>query len=131
MRITLIQAEIDLAIMNYINSQVNVKEGMTISVDLSATRGENGFTATIDIISAKVPKLEPVKKDISESKPEAPSEVEKAVPPVKEEPKPLNLVQPVTEATKQEPEQPVVIAPAVERPRSLFQGLQKPINPSN
>ena len=49
MLITIVQAEIELAIKNYINTQVNLKEGQEISIDLRATRGAEGATAIIDI----------------------------------------------------------------------------------
>lgn len=49
MKITIDQAEIETAIKAHIASQVSVKEGMTISVDLRATRGETGMQANITI----------------------------------------------------------------------------------
>lgn len=49
MQITLVQSEIEQALKNYINEQVNVKEGMDIVIVLKATRGEEGTTAVIDI----------------------------------------------------------------------------------
>ena len=52
MKIIIVQAEIEQAIRDYINSQLNVKDGHEIQIDLAATRGENGFTATIDIVAA-------------------------------------------------------------------------------
>ena len=121
MRITLIQSEIETAIINYINAQVNVREGMSIVVDLSATRGENGFTATIDIVNAKAVKTIP--------------QVVAPVVPIPE------VVGEITEPTKEmevvtpipAPVQPVVnplAALAADRPRSLFAGLQKPTNQS-
>ena len=50
MQIVLIQAEIETAIRNYVNSKVKVNEGQDIRIDLSASRGPEGFRATIDII---------------------------------------------------------------------------------
>lgn len=55
MQITLVQAEIEQAITAYIHSQINVKDGMEIKIDLSATRGTDGFKATIDIVAATAP----------------------------------------------------------------------------
>ena len=49
MKITIDQAEIETAIKAHIASQVSVKEGMSISVDLRATRGETGMQANITI----------------------------------------------------------------------------------
>lgn len=50
MQIILVQAEIETAIRNYVNSKVKVNEGQDIRTDLSASRGPEGFRATIDII---------------------------------------------------------------------------------
>lgn len=50
MQITLIQSEIEQALTNYINDIMTVKDGMTISITLRATRGEEGTTAVIDIL---------------------------------------------------------------------------------
>lgn len=52
MQITLNQAEIEKAIQNYVNEQVNIRDGQEISIDLRAGRGPEGFTATIDIVPA-------------------------------------------------------------------------------
>jgi len=54
MQIIIVQSEIELAIQNYIKSQINLREGQNISVDLTATRGEAGFKAVIDITSNTV-----------------------------------------------------------------------------
>lgn len=52
MQIIIVQAEIETAIRNFITSQINLREGQNITVDLTATRGESGFKAVIDIASA-------------------------------------------------------------------------------
>lgn len=49
MKITIVQSEIEQAITNYINEQVNVRPGQKIEIDLAATRGSQGFTAEINI----------------------------------------------------------------------------------
>lgn len=49
MQITLDQTEIEAALRRYVEEQVNIREGNEISIDLKAGRGENGFSATIDI----------------------------------------------------------------------------------
>lgn len=139
MRITLVQAEIDLAIVNYINSQVNVKDGMTITVDLSATRGENGFTATIDIVHANSPRITRDMPKVTTATVAAAVVDLKAESADPAQPTPVTLV-----AEKQEPVAVVqetapkveatvaqvnpLVTPAAERPRSLFAGLQKPVN---
>ncbi len=50
MQIIIVQSEIEEAIRNHINSQIMVQDGMRIDIDLSATRGPEGFRATIDIV---------------------------------------------------------------------------------
>ena len=54
MQIVLIQAEIEKAIRNYVNSIVKVAEGVDIVIDLKSTRGDTGFTANIDLVEADV-----------------------------------------------------------------------------
>lgn len=49
MQITIVQAEIEQAIRDYVSSQLKVADGMEMTIDLSATRGAEGFKATIDI----------------------------------------------------------------------------------
>lgn len=49
MQITLNQVEIETALKAYINDQINIKDGMEITIDLKAGRGPEGFSATIDI----------------------------------------------------------------------------------
>ena len=54
MQIVLIQAEIEKAIRNYVNSIVKVAEGVDIVIDLKSTRGDTGFTANIDLVETDV-----------------------------------------------------------------------------
>lgn len=51
MQIIIVQSEIETAIRNHILSLIDIKEGARIDIDLSATRGADGFKATIDIVS--------------------------------------------------------------------------------
>ena len=50
MQITIVQNEIEKAIREYVGRQLLVAEGMKMIIDLAATRGAEGFKATIDII---------------------------------------------------------------------------------
>lgn len=54
MQIVLIQAEIEKAIRNYVNSIIKVAEGVDIVIDLKSTRGDTGFTANIDLVESGV-----------------------------------------------------------------------------
>lgn len=49
MQITLIQAEIELAIREFVNKRVSIAEDINVAIDLRATRGDLGFTAVIDL----------------------------------------------------------------------------------
>ena len=51
MQITLNQDEIIEAVVAYVHGQISVAPNQKIEVDLKAGRGENGFTATLDIRS--------------------------------------------------------------------------------
>lgn len=50
MLITLVQSELETAIKDYVHSIMHIKEGMEIIIELRAGRGENGYTANIDIV---------------------------------------------------------------------------------
>lgn len=52
MKITIVQREIEEAVRDYINKQIAVQEGMEITMDFTATRGDDGLTAAIDISPA-------------------------------------------------------------------------------
>lgn len=158
MQVTLVQSEIEQALREFINSQINIKDGMEIVIVLKATRGDEGTTAIIDIVKpepvADVVKAtavtsEPKARTVTAAKSEVVKEtptkaaaVEKATPVVTEEP--------VQEAQQQDqlPDTDSDAAeagsngsgqvggatdePAPERPvskaASLFSGLQKPKN---
>lgn len=63
MRITIVESEIHDAIKAHILSQISVKEGSEITIDLRATRGAEGFMADIEITNgtpAAVSKAAPV-----------------------------------------------------------------------
>lgn len=149
MQIKLIQTEIEDAIRNYIQEQVTVKDGMEINIDLSATRGPEGFIANVEIVRAGTGSAQPA--ETAQPAPAAtpatpvrtPSAIRKAAPipakpaataPVEAE---INenaaaadvldvaeeAPQPAAEATEAAPATP---APAAGR--SLFGGLSKPTN---
>jgi hypothetical protein len=52
MQVILSQDEIISALEQYVRNQISIKEGQTIVIDLKAGRGENGFTANLDIQQA-------------------------------------------------------------------------------
>ena len=118
MQITITQTEIELAITDYIKSQINVRDGMEIKIDIKATRGDQGMTAMIDIVPASTV-AQPATAAVTKSRP--PKEE------VKETPVELNEndngPEPEPEAEKTEPK------PEKETKRSgLFADLKKPEN---
>ena len=144
MQITLVQAEIEQALTEYIHRQINVREGMHIEIDLAATRGQQGFTAMIDIVPDDAPPLavstptpRPAMRNITRTKEASASVLGVSAAPVAVEvpvQQELPIEVPAVEEAKAE-------TPAVEddaavdavmqttgnRP-SLFGGLKKPVN---
>ena len=55
MQITITQVEIEQAIEARIRSQIMVREGFRIDIDLKATRGPEGYQAVIDIVEEDAP----------------------------------------------------------------------------
>ncbi|QIG68806.1 holliday junction resolvase RusA-like protein [Rhizobium phage RHph_Y2_6] len=62
MRISLVQSEIELALQRYIGAQLNVADGKAFKISLAATRGEQGFTAEIEIVDAVPEEPEPARR---------------------------------------------------------------------
>lgn len=59
MQIKLVQVEVETAIREYVAKRLTLAAGTDVKIDLSATRGADGITATIDLVepgasSAKV-----------------------------------------------------------------------------
>lgn len=49
MLITLVQNEIEQAIRDYVLARIRIQDGLDMQIDLAATRGIEGFKATINI----------------------------------------------------------------------------------
>lgn len=49
MKITLVQNEIEEAIKQYLGGQMTIAKGMAITIELKATRGDEGYMAFVDI----------------------------------------------------------------------------------
>jgi len=69
MQIILNQDEIEQAIDAYVRSQISINDDQEVAVELKAGRGENAFSATLDIRQAQ-PKTAP-KKTATRSRPTA------------------------------------------------------------
>lgn len=75
MQITLNETEIFQALEDYVRSQISINDSQRVEIDLKAGRGENGFSATLDISaadSAPAPKQEPAPKAAKPPKEKAP-----------------------------------------------------------
>lgn len=77
MQVIIVQAEIETAIRNHILSLVSVNPGMRVDVDIAATRGKDGFSATIDIVPEA---SEPTKKASDAEQESQPEVAEKKTP---------------------------------------------------
>ena len=58
MQIILDQNEIEQALREHLNTKFRINEGQDITIEMKAGRGENGFTANIDIVPAGTSKPE-------------------------------------------------------------------------
>ena len=127
MQIILVQAEIEEALKDYITQRITLTNGSTIQIDLSATRGADGYKATIDILPADghvtAPATPAAATKVAQVKaaPVAAAPVTEAQDPVAEVP--------VTEPVEEEPK-PVeeMQAEPAEAPKSLFAGISRPKN---
>ena len=128
MQITIVQAEIEQAITDFIHRQINVREGMLIQIDLKATRGDAGFQAVIDIVDpntalASTP-IHAHKQDRVEPEPAQPIAVPTQEPsPVvgpEGEPEPARVRTRVVRAVRQAP-----VEKSVEK--STEKPLEKPV----
>ena len=144
MQITLNQTEIETALRRYVNDQVNVREGHEITIDLKAGRGENGFSATIDIVPAgsgtpvEAPEPAPPTKPVTISKvrgtttsapvPDGPEIVQEAAGEAAGETATETQAEPETAATGQEADSTDEETSPAEKPKSLFANLGKPKN---
>ena len=143
MQITLNQDEIETAIKNYVNQQVNIREGQEITIDLKAGRGENGFSATIDIVPEGTPKLitkvvKTLPSDLPGPGPTPPPQTNEAAPETVQEaaseaavpaatPVPAEEAKAADEPAAAQTEAVEEAAPEAPR-KSLFGGLGKPRN---
>ena len=143
MQIILPQSELEQAITDYVHGIMNIKDGNTMTIDLKAGRGLDGFTATVDIVKSGtpvpaktvVPAAIPLKECIvapMKLTPRSPAKEEPAAVVVVEE---VIVVTPevTAVATKSEQQEAAVetkeeatteATPAVRRP--LFGSLKKP-----
>ena len=80
MQITLNQSEIKKAIIGYIESQGVVLEEEHTSVSLTAGRGTNGMSATVDIYTTKEEQVTSVKKETQKEPEQKQAEQKEDIP---------------------------------------------------
>lgn len=73
MQITLNETEIMAALETYVRSRISINDDQSLEIDMKAGRGENGPTATIDIVPANA---EPA--PVAEEKPQRQPKAKKA-----------------------------------------------------
>ncbi len=135
MKIIIVQAEIEEAIINHILGQMTISEDQELSVDLSATRGADGMTAEI-IVKAKAAAEAPVRKKAATAAPSKPASVTKTPAPTATVATPAVVEEAVVEEPSEEntsiaaqaegtEETAVDAAPAG---KSIFGSLARPTN---
>jgi hypothetical protein len=122
MKITINQVEIEAAITAYIMSQVAIRPGQRITIDLKATRGAEGYSAEIEIQPEQMSGAAPSSLGIAEQISAAREEVAQSVAEAPMTGPATTEAEPVAEAPAAAPEA-VVDAPAEPR-SSLFGHLQ-------
>ncbi len=104
MQLILPQSELETAITEYVHGIMNIKDGNTMTIDLKAGRGLDGFTATVDIVKSGTPV--PAKTVVPAATPVTASIVTpmKVIPrpPAKEEPVAVVVVEEVIVATPED-----------------------------
>lgn len=124
MQITLNQDEIFSALDAYVRSQISVKDGMEISIDMKAGRGENGYSATIDIVPEGTAKAAAATAPISKGNPFAKPATAASTTPVETpaEETPVEEASALVEEATQEPEAPAEegAEPATKPAGSIF-----------
>ena len=143
MQLILPQSELETAITEYVHGIMNIKDGNTMTIDLKAGRGLDGFTATVDIVKSGTPV--PAKTVVPAATPVTASIVTpmKVIPrpPAKEEPVAVVVVEEVivatpedTSVTNKSEQQEAAVETKEEAPaeapstvrRPLFGSLKKP-----
>ena len=104
MQLILPQSELETAITEYVHGIMNIKDGNTMTIDLKAGRGLDGFTATVDIVKSGTPV--PAKTVVPAATPVTASIVTpmKVIPrpPAKEEPVAVVVVEEVIVVTPED-----------------------------
>lgn len=123
MQIIINQAQIEEAINQYMLKKINLNSGSAFEIEIAATRGAGGFTATINIVedAPKAVIAEPVKRTVIAKPQNVSTEKQKELP-LENTPE---VSAEVVEDAAQPPEEAAEPAPVK---RQLFGSLTKPVN---
>ena len=145
MQIILVQQEVEQALRDYVASRLTLVEGTCFEIDLAATRGVNGITATINLVQpgqaqAATQAAVAAPAASRKSTPEAPAKAQETAvtaqpdPNVPETPADPNQGQEAGQVTTETPAadpnqaDPNVAGTEVPQTKSLFGGLTRPKN---
>ena len=147
MQIILVQQEVEQALRDYVASRLTLVEGTSFEIDLAATRGVNGITATINLVQPGQAQAQAATQAAvaapavsRKSTPEAPAKAQEATvtaqqdPNVSETPTDPNQGQEAGQVTTETPvadpnqADPNVTGTEVPQTKSLFGGLSRPKN---
>ena len=145
MQIILVQQEVEQALRDYVASRLTLVEGTCFEIDLAATRGVNGITATINLVQpgqaqAATQAAVAASAASRKSTPEAPAKAQETAvtaqpdPNVPETPADPNQGQEAGQVTTETPAadpnqaDPNVAGTEVPQTKSLFGGLTRPKN---
>lgn len=158
MQIILVQQEVEQALRDYVASRLTLVEGTQFEIDLAATRGANGITATINLVSpgaaaapaAKTAVASTSTATVRRSTPEAPTKAQETTAVVQTDPNQGQDPNTGNEGQEQgstttggqqpDPADPntaqatgdvngdPVTGEGTDKPKSLFAGLTKPKN---
>lgn len=134
MQIILPESDINQALENFARSILVIQAGMKVTIDLKAGRGENGFTATLEITpeGQATPLVQP---KVEAPKSEPVTRAPKVATPIIEDKQPVAPVDevvntPVDTAIATDGDAQLGEPAPVDEPKgkSLFAGIKKPVN---
>ncbi len=132
MKITLVQAEIEEAITQYVNSTLTLAPGTNVSIDLFSPRGSTDINASIDLMTVGEKKAADAKAAAAPKKAEEPAQTTTVAATAAPAPVETKVAETTTPVVEKQPaaaatEAAEEVPPATEG-KSLFGGLKRPNN---
>lgn len=130
MKITLVQAEIEEAITQYVNSTLTLAPGTSVSIDLFSPRGSTDINASIDLMTVGEKKAADAKAAAAPKKAEEPAQTTTATTaaPAPVETQVAETTTPVVEEQPAAATEAAEEVPPATEGKSLFGGLKRPNN---